>query len=230
LASKLFRAMAQKIPFNGLRSLLLRLGGTRIGRGTYIGRCVEIGPNVEIGKDCTIHPWTTLHDCRIGDRTKVERHCVIVHCEIGDDCDIDRGSVFRGAPKNRLRVGNEVIVGINWLLDGTGGIVVEDYVNLGSHLGGIFSHSGVRQRLMGCPSNERKYLERSPVRIGTCSWLGGKVTIQPGVTIGDHAVVLPNSSVTKDVEPYTMVSGVPAKPIKRVRIKDEQVEFLPYDA
>ena len=52
-----------------------------------------------------------------------------------------------------------------------------------------------------------------PVTIGDHAWLSCRVTILPGVTIGEGAVVVAGAVVTKDVEPYTVVGGVPAKKI-----------------
>ena len=57
-------------------------------------------------------------------------------------------------------------------------------------------------------------LIQEPVSIGNDVWLGTRCIVMPGVTIGDHAVVAANSVVTKDVPPYAVVGGVPAKLIK----------------
>lgn len=53
-----------------------------------------------------------------------------------------------------------------------------------------------------------------PVVIGNDVWIGGNVVILPGVHIGDGAVLAAGAVVTKDVEPYAIVGGVPAKVIK----------------
>lgn len=55
---------------------------------------------------------------------------------------------------------------------------------------------------------------KGPVVIGKNVWIGDKATILSGVTIGEGAVIAANSSVTKDVPPYAIVGGQPAKIIK----------------
>ncbi len=52
------------------------------------------------------------------------------------------------------------------------------------------------------------------VTIGHDTWIGHGAILLPGVTVGDGAVIAAGAVVTKDVEPYTIVGGVPAKPIR----------------
>ncbi|GAA0783321.1 chloramphenicol acetyltransferase [Roseibium denhamense] len=63
------------------------------------------------------------------------------------------------------------------------------------------------------------------VTIGHDVWIGHNVTVLAGVTIGTGAVVAAGAVVAKDVAPYTIVGGVPAKPIKR-RFSESQGEAL----
>ena len=65
------------------------------------------------------------------------------------------------------------------------------------------------------PAENRK-LNYAPIKICDNVWLGANVTVLQGVTIGEWAVVAAGAVVTKDVEPYTIVGGVPAKFIKKV--------------
>lgn len=65
----------------------------------------------------------------------------------------------------------------------------------------------------------------SPPTFENDVWVGSNVTIIGSVHIGNGAVILTNSVVTKDVAPYQIVGGVPARPIK-YRYKSEDIEFL----
>jgi len=56
----------------------------------------------------------------------------------------------------------------------------------------------------------------APIHIGKNVWIGANATVLAGVTIGDAVVVAAGAVVTKDVQPNTVVGGVPAKLIKRV--------------
>jgi acetyltransferase-like isoleucine patch superfamily enzyme len=58
-------------------------------------------------------------------------------------------------------------------------------------------------------------VESATVTIGDSVWIGSSVTIVPGVTVGEHSVVGANSVVTRDVPPYCMAAGCPARVIKR---------------
>jgi len=61
--------------------------------------------------------------------------------------------------------------------------------------------------------------------IGNDVWIGTEAILMPGVTIGHGAVIGTRALVTKDVEPYTIVGGNPAKPIRK-RFSDEDIALL----
>ena len=66
---------------------------------------------------------------------------------------------------------------------------------------------------------------KGDVIIGNDVWIASNVTIMSGVTIGDGAVIANNSHVIKDVEPYSLIGGNPAKLIK-YRFKKDQIDKL----
>jgi len=66
---------------------------------------------------------------------------------------------------------------------------------------------------------------KGDIIIGSDVWIGYEAVILAGVTIGDGAVIAARAVVTKDVPPYTIAGGVPAKPIRR-RFSDEAISTL----
>ena len=66
---------------------------------------------------------------------------------------------------------------------------------------------------------------KGDIVIGHDVWIGYEAVILAGVTIGDGAIIGSRAVVTKDVEPYTIVGGVPAKPIRK-RFSERTVEAL----
>lgn len=63
------------------------------------------------------------------------------------------------------------------------------------------------------------------LQIGNDVWIGNDVTLFDGITIGDGAIIANGAIVTKDVAPYSIIGGVPAKLIK-MRFKESQILFL----
>lgn len=71
----------------------------------------------------------------------------------------------------------------------------------------------------------KSYPNKGNTVIGNDVWLGHDVSIMPGVKIGDGAIIAAKSVVTKDVEPYTIVGGNPAKLIK-YRFSQDKINAL----
>ncbi len=74
-------------------------------------------------------------------------------------------------------------------------------------------------------ADKQYFDEYKQVTIGNDVWIGEDVVIPGGVTIGDGAVIASRAVVTKDVAPYSVVGGVPAKHLK-YRFDEERVEKL----
>ena len=75
------------------------------------------------------------------------------------------------------------------------------------------------------PFDDSPLRDNMPVEIGNDVWICANVVILPGVKIGDGAVLAAGAVVTKDVEPYAIVGGVPAKTI-RMRFPDDVIEKM----
>lgn len=79
----------------------------------------------------------------------------------------------------------------------------------------------------GTTFSDKNYYDEvaKPVTIGNDCWIGTNVFLCDGITIGDGAIVYAGAVVTKDVPPYAIVAGVPAKVIK-YRYDEETIKFL----
>lgn len=71
----------------------------------------------------------------------------------------------------------------------------------------------------------KSYPTKGNTEIGNDVWIGFDATIMPGVKIGDGAIIGSKSVVTKDVEPYSIVGGNPAKLIRK-RFSEQRIEEL----
>lgn len=72
----------------------------------------------------------------------------------------------------------------------------------------------------------QKYQEtKQGIKVGNDVWIGDSAIILDGVTIGDGAIVAAGALVNKDIEPYSVVAGVPAKTIK-YRFSQQEIEKL----
>lgn len=109
-----------------------------------------------------------------------------------------------------IKVGKNVFINSGCKFQDQGGIIIEDGVLIG--------HNAVIATLNhNIDPDKRGNLIPSPVRIGSNAWLGANVTILPGVCIGNGAIIAAGSVVTKNVPENTMVAGVPAKVIKKIK-------------
>lgn len=108
-------------------------------------------------------------------------------------------------------VGEHCTIGDTCFLDGRETIVMGDCVNVGSHVS-IYT----RQHDVDSPNFAES---GGPVHIGRYAWLGSHSIVLPNVTIGEGAVVAAGAVVTRDVAPYTLVAGVPARFV-RERARD----------
>ena len=108
-----------------------------------------------------------------------------------------------------IKLGKHVFINSGCKFQDQGGIKIDD--------GALIGHNAVLATLNHNPEPEKRdNLLPAPIHIGKRVWLGANVTILPGVTIGDNAIVAAGAVVAKDVQPNTVVGGVPAKFIKQI--------------
>ena len=121
-----------------------------------------------------------------------------------------------------ISFGKNVFVNSGCRFQDQGGIKIGDGVLIGHNVVLATANHDLE------PSKSRK-LHYKPIVICDNAWIGANVTILQGVTVGEWAVVAAGAVVTRDVEPFTVVGGVPAKFIRKVdddRDKNSSVDYL----
>jgi acetyltransferase-like isoleucine patch superfamily enzyme len=127
--------------------------------------------------------------------------------EIGDGVFIGAQAYVQGRFDGRTVIGNHVWVGPQAYMDARD-LVIEDYVGWGPGAKVLGSaHTGDPADVPIIHTD----LEIMPVRIGAWADIGTNATILPGVTVGRGAIVGAGAVVTRDVPPFAIVAGVPAK-------------------
>jgi len=120
---------------------------------------------------------------------------------IASTATVYHGFEIRAA--RNLEIGERSSIGNGAILDARGGLVIGSDVNLSTDV-----HIWTGQHAWDDP--DFAYVS-APVRIGDRVWLSTRVTVLPGVVIGDEAVVAAGAVVTKDVPAHALVAGVPAR-------------------
>jgi maltose O-acetyltransferase len=117
-----------------------------------------------------------------------------------------------------IEIGDNSIVGNDCFLDGRLKLIIGNNVNIGGHVQ-IFTvgHD---------PQSDSFGTKGGTVRIGDRAYIASRATILPNVEIGEGAVVGAGAVVSKNVEPYTIVAGVPAVVIgQRTRDLEYELDF-----
>ncbi len=147
---------------------------------------------------------------KIGRRCRLTAKNLIVdgHVELGDHVRIREGVVLRTRAKGKIVFGDRC--GCSWycVIEATNLIQIGDFT-------GIAEHTVIRDTnhlVHGTTEHWRLTPHiAEPIIIGKSVLIGARCYIGPGVTIGDGAIVAPGSLVTKDIGPYEIWAGNPAR-------------------
>lgn len=129
---------------------------------------------------------------------------------IGDHSTIHVGARFY--QPNQIKIGEGTIIGDHATLDGRDTLTIGNHVDIASEVMIFNSEHKINSPDFG-PST-------APVQIKDYVFIGPRAIILPGVTIGRGAVVAAGAVVTKSVKDFTIVAGVPAKPIGTRHLKN----------
>jgi len=121
-----------------------------------------------------------------------------------------------------IKIGNHCSIGAKSHITAINGIEIGHHLLTGDNVlitDNAHGFSGCE--MLNIPPTDRPLVSKGRVKIGDYVWLCDKVTILPGVTIGDNVIVGANSVVTSDIPDNCVVAGIPAKVVKRMENQEK---------
>ncbi len=220
-----------------LRHLLQRLRYPQvvIGPRCFVRRDSRLAPGTTIGEASTILGAHLLARVAIGRHNLLQNGALLSACSLGDHCTVETGArvtdstlernigIQSGATIDHGTIGAWSYVGRDTILDDVHigrfcSIGPRTLIGVGEHPTDLISTSPAFYSDRGqCGpgfATTTTFPERRPIHIGHDVWIGAHVFIRDGVTIGDGAIVAAGAVVAADVPAYTIVGGIPARPIR----------------
>ena len=121
---------------------------------------------------------------------------------------------------SKLKVGKNVWIGPSAIIDGTGGLTIGDYCQIGPCTQ-VYSHDTLKNAL----SSRKQETEFAPTALGHNCHVGPGSVIFKGVTLGNHCVVGAGCVVTKSFPPYSVIMGIPGRKVGEVIIDGDDIEI-----
>jgi acetyltransferase-like isoleucine patch superfamily enzyme len=144
---------------------------------------------------------------------------------IGQGSTVYLGTMFDVGPRGRVALGRYALLNGAWIICDAE-VIIGDYALISWNVVLMDSYRAAldpnlrRQQLQAVPADPLRRLsaqsEARPIRIGRNVWIGFDCCVLPGVTIGNGSVVGARSVVAKDVPPYTLVAGNPARVVRAI--------------
>jgi len=183
------------------------------------GKRIIFSKDLIIGKNCKIDDNVIFgSSVKLGDNISIGRDTFIENIEVDNDSLIESKVICTGYGKGKIKIGQNCYIGVYNIMDWSDDITIGNFVHIAGPSTGLWTHSSAPMCLNGIPleNKSQKYRPTKPIIIESNVYIGGNCTIYPGITIGHHSIVAPNSAVAKNVLPFTMIGGVPATFIKNI--------------
>ncbi|MGV2829435.1 acyltransferase [Myxosarcina sp. GI1(2024)] len=209
----------------GLRYLLYPVIFHKMGKsvkiypGTEItdGKLIEIGFGVVIGVRACLDPGRA-NQIILGDRVRIERE-VRIACTgeggricLGELASLDRGVDLKVHQSGQMEIGDRTFIGPYSCISGYGKIAIGKDCLIASNVA-ITAHNHAFSDPMRT-IREQGFTVQG-ITIEDDCWLGSAVQVVDGVTIGKGSIVSSGAVVMKDIPPYSIAAGVPAKVIAK---------------
>ena len=154
-----------------------------------------------------------LQNIILGKGVEVDDTASINNVELSDGVAIGKKCTIFGRDGQLLKIGKKSIIGMNTILNGfSAPLVIGDFCSIGANC-----HFIVDSGPTASPRLLVKYpIGASPITVGNHCHIGASCMVIAGVTIGEGAIVQPNSFVNRDIPSYTVYGGNPAKFISEI--------------
>jgi acetyltransferase-like isoleucine patch superfamily enzyme len=138
--------------------------------------------------------------------------------ELGEGVLFEPGVWITAPGQARVRIGEGTFLNRNVM------VAAQELVEIGAHCmlanGCFVSDANHRFDDPNKPITWQGFDSKGPTRIGENCWLGAGVIVTSGVTIGERCVIGANSVVTKDIEPFSIAAGSPARVLRQVEYEN----------
>ena len=181
-----------------------------IGRDTVIHPNVTVEGESRIGEGCLIRSGTRIKESVIGDNVEVRDNCTIRDSEVGNNCTLGPMAHLRGhaVMRDGSKVGNFVEMKKSDLGPGS---KASHLTYLGDAT--IGTNTNIGAGTITCNYDGKN---KHQTHIGDNVKIGSDTMLIAPIAVGDRSVTGAGSVVTKDIEPDTLVAGVPAKVKRRL--------------
>lgn len=156
-----------------------------------------------------------LQNIKLGKMVDVDDTASVNNVQLDDGVVIGKRCTVFGSDGQLLKIGKYSVVGMNTILNGySAQLVIGDYCSIGPNC-----HFIVDSGPTASPRLLVKFpIGAAPITVGNHCHIGASCMVIAGVTIGECSVIEPNSFVNRDVPPYSVFGGSPAKFIRHVEI------------
>jgi acetyltransferase-like isoleucine patch superfamily enzyme len=142
--------------------------------------------------------------------------------DVGEHTLLEPDVWLTGGDRGRIRIGSGSFLNIGVM------VAAVELVEIGDHCmfanGCFISDGSHRFDDPDRPVPWQGFTSKGPTRIGDNVWCGAHVVITSGVTVGERSVIGANSVVVRDLPPFSIAAGAPAKVIKQVEYEGEPAE------